>query len=47
MSTGLILGIASIFAIYNIIMKCIALKEWNMKYGIEPVKEKRVDKWGL
>lgn len=47
MSTILILGIALIVAIYNIIMKCIALKEWNMKYGIEPVKERRSDKWDL
>lgn len=47
MSTGLILGIATIAAAYNIIMKCIALKEWNMKYGVELIKERRIDKWNL
>lgn len=47
MSTGLILGVASIFAIYNIIMKFIALKEWDMKYNSKPVEERRSEKWYL
>lgn len=47
MSTGLILGLASIVAIYNIVKKCLALKEWDMKHNSKPVEERRSEKWYL
>ena len=47
MKTSLIIGMALILATYKIIEKILTLIEWNMKYGIEPVKEKRVNKWNL
>ena len=45
MSAWLIFGLALIFATYLIIMKVLTLKEWDMKYNIHPVKERRSDKW--
>lgn len=47
MKTSLIIGIALILATYKIIEKVLTLIEWNMKYNVTPVEEKRVNKWNL
>lgn len=47
MKTSLIIGMALILATYKIIEKILTLIEWNMKYNVTPVEERRVDKWNL
>jgi len=47
MKTSLIIGMALILATYKIIEKVLVLIEWNMKYNVTPVEERRKYKWNL